>query len=98
MYKKLEMWKSKVFSIEGREILIKVVAQATFTYAMSVFQIPSTLCDELQYPLSLVFCGMVDVKIGRFIEFVGKNYVNQVGWRNGFHKALLAKQGWRVPC
>lgn len=31
----------------GREILIKAVAQATSTYLLSVFKVPSSLCDEL---------------------------------------------------
>ena len=35
--KKLQMWKAKMFSIGGREILIKAIAQATSTYATSVF-------------------------------------------------------------
>lgn len=33
------MWRSKLFSFGGREILIKVVAQATSTYDINIFKI-----------------------------------------------------------
>ena len=36
----------------GREILIKVVAQATPTYTMSCFKLPDTLCKELNSMMS----------------------------------------------
>ena len=45
--KKLTGWKGKLLSIGGREILIKVVAQAVPTYTMSCFQLPKTLCQEV---------------------------------------------------
>ena len=46
--KKLASWKEKLLSIGGREILIKVVAQAVPTYTMSCFQLPKSLCDDLE--------------------------------------------------
>ena len=46
--KKLAGWKGKLLSIWGREILIKVVAQAVPTYTMSCFQLPKTLCKDLE--------------------------------------------------
>ncbi|XP_024024678.1 uncharacterized protein LOC112092512 [Morus notabilis] len=55
VWKKLQLWKGKLFSVGGREILIKAVAQATSTYAMSVFKLPSTLYEELQSLVSR-FC------------------------------------------
>lgn len=55
VWKKLQLWKGKLFSVGGREILIKAVAQATSTYAMSVFKLPSTLYEELQALVSR-FC------------------------------------------
>ena len=36
-----------MLSKAGKEILIKVVAQAIPTYSLSCFKIPDTLCDEL---------------------------------------------------
>ena len=46
--RKLSGWKEKFLSIGGREILIKVVAQAIPTYTMSCFQLPKGLCDDLE--------------------------------------------------
>ena len=45
--KKLVGWKEKLRSKVGKEILIKVVAQAIPTYTMSYFKLLDTLCDEL---------------------------------------------------
>ena len=46
--KKLHTWKGKMFSQEGKEVLIKAIALAISSYTMSVFRIPSMLCDDLQ--------------------------------------------------
>lgn len=40
-------WKGKLLSRVGKEILIKVVAQATPTYTMNCFKIPDSLCKDL---------------------------------------------------
>ena len=45
--KKLAGWREKLLSKAGKEILIKVVAQAIPTYTMSCFKIPNSLCEEM---------------------------------------------------
>ena len=45
--RKIAGWKGKLLSNAGREILIKVIAQATPTYTMSVFKLLEALCKEL---------------------------------------------------
>ena len=45
--KKLAGWKEKLLSKAGKEVLIKVVAQAIPTYTMSCFKIPDSFCDEM---------------------------------------------------
>ena len=45
--KKLAGWKGKLLSKAGKEVLIKVVAQAIPTYTMSVFKLPKSLCEDL---------------------------------------------------
>lgn len=92
------MWKGKFFSVGGIEILIKAVAQATSTYTMSVFRIPSTLCNELQSLVSRFWRG----------GNVEDRKIHQVRWemlcrskveggmsfrdRKAFNRALLAKR------
>ena len=44
---KLSRWKEKLMCNVGKEILIKIVAQAMPTFTMSVFKLPNTLYDEM---------------------------------------------------
>ena len=45
--RKIAGWKVRLLSNEGREILIKAVAQATPTYTMNCFKLPDSLCAEI---------------------------------------------------
>lgn len=47
MWKTLQGWKDNFFSVGGKEILIKIIAQAIPTYVMSSFRLPKLLCDDL---------------------------------------------------
>ena len=46
--KKMAGWKDKLLSIEGKEILIKVVAQAVPTYTMGCFLLPKVFVKTLK--------------------------------------------------
>ena len=46
--RKISSWHHKFFSCGGKEILIKAVAQAIPTYAMSVFKLSLGFCDDMQ--------------------------------------------------
>ena len=48
VWKKLQGWEGKLLSQAGREILIKAVAQALPTYAMSCFKLPIGLCHDIE--------------------------------------------------
>jgi hypothetical protein len=50
--KKVGGWKEKILSQARKKILIKAIAQAIPTYAMSVFRLPVSLCDEINSLLS----------------------------------------------
>lgn len=45
---KISTYHNKLFSSGGKEVLIKVVAQAVPTFAMSVFKLPMGLCNDTQ--------------------------------------------------
>ena len=59
VWKKLQGWKGMLLSRASKEILIKAVAQSIPTYAMSVFQIPMKLCDELDALCAKFWWGQV---------------------------------------
>ncbi|KAH9763516.1 reverse transcriptase domain-containing protein [Citrus sinensis] len=54
---KISGWQQNFFSCGGKEILIKAVAQAVPTYAMSVFKLPQGLCDDMQKEIAKFWWG-----------------------------------------
>jgi len=50
--RKIVGWKGKLLSNLGKEVLIKVVAQATITYTMSCFKLSDSLCRVLNSMVS----------------------------------------------
>jgi hypothetical protein len=95
-------WKFKFLSQVGKEVLLKVVVQAIPIYSMGVFQLPVSLCKELNKMMRNFWWShmsknsnihwMSCEKIGRSKSIRG------LGFRNLFlfNKALLEKQGWRI--
>lgn len=57
VWKKLQGWEGKLLSQAGREVLIKVVAQALLTYTMSCFKLPAGLCHEIEGLIRKFFWG-----------------------------------------
>ncbi|KAJ8762430.1 hypothetical protein K2173_007869 [Erythroxylum novogranatense] len=57
IWKKVNDWKNKMLSRAGKETLIKFVAQALPAYCMNVFQLPLSLCDELQKIMNSYWWG-----------------------------------------
>ena len=55
--KRMMGWKEKFISKAGREILIKMVAQAIPTYSMGLFLIPKSICDNINSILSKYWWG-----------------------------------------
>ena len=46
-------WKEKTLSMDGKEILIKYVAQAVLVFEMVVFKIPKNICKLITSAISL---------------------------------------------
>jgi hypothetical protein len=52
VWKRIQGWKEKLLSRAEKETVIKAVAQAIPSYAMSCFDLTKSLCDEI----SIVIC------------------------------------------
>ncbi|KAH9719688.1 reverse transcriptase domain-containing protein [Citrus sinensis] len=99
---KISNWQHKHFSSGGKEVLIKTIAQAIPTYAMSVFKIPLGLCEDVQKIIARFWWGSQDDKRG--IHWAKWERISKAKCRGGmgfkefscFNHALVAKQGWRI--
>ena len=47
VWKQIQGWKEKLLSKVGKETLIKAIAQAIPSYAMSYFDLTKSLCDDI---------------------------------------------------
>ena len=77
-------WKEKFISKAGRDVLIKTMAQAIPTYAMSLFKLPKSMCDSINSLLANYWWGQN--KEERKIHCVNwkKTMHKQDGMRDGF--------------
>lgn len=55
--KRVMGWKEKHISKAGREVLIKMVAQAIPTYTISIFKLPRAVCEGINSTLAKYWWG-----------------------------------------
>lgn len=67
----LQGWKEKLFSLGGKEVLIKAEGQAIPTYTMNCFRLPISICNEIDRLCARFWWGSVG----------GKNKHHWISWR-----------------
>lgn len=94
VWNRLQNWKVKFLSQVGKEILLKVVIQAIPTYNMSIFQLPISLCKEINGMMQKFWVGSLKEWIKDLLDELGVNGCFQRPRRFGVQRFGVFQQGF----
>jgi len=103
IWKRINSWGSKCLTKVGRAVLIKSVLQSIPTYFMSMFTLPTIVCDEIEKMLNSFWWGHSGAQ-NKGIHWLSWDNLSthKIDGRMSFKSlpvfnlAMLGKQGWRI--